>query len=98
MDALPKTIFAEIAKRDKLYKDIQEKTNIGTFDCSLMTEKEVARYACDKLDLEAAAGEEASTLKGFLKASKVSDIGYSLDSSVISSGEDKAILKYMEGK
>lgn len=98
MDALPKTIFAEIAKRDKLYKDIQEKTNIGTFDCSLMTEKEVARYACDKLDLEAAAGEEASTLKGFLKASKVSDIGYSLDSSVTSSGEDKAILKYMEGK
>lgn len=98
MDAMPKAVFAELAKRDKLYKKIQEKTNIGTFDCSLMTEKEVARYACDKLDLGAAKGEEISVLKGYLKAAKTSEIGFSLDSSVRSSGEDKAINKYLEGK
>nr|DAZ12127.1 MAG TPA: hypothetical protein [Caudoviricetes sp.] len=99
MDAMPKAVFAELAKRDKLYKKIQEKTNIGTFDCSLMTEKEVARYACDRLDLGAARGEEIAVLKGYLKASRVSEVGFSLDSSVASnSGPDKAISKYMEGK
>lgn len=98
MDAMPKAVFAELAKRDKLYKKIQEKTNLGTFDCSLMTEKEVARYACDKLDLGAAKGEEIAVLKGYLKAAGVSEIGYSLDSSVRSRGEDKAISKYLEGK
>jgi hypothetical protein len=98
MDAMPKAVFAELAKRDRLYKTIQEKTGIGTFDCSLMTEKEVARYACDKLDLGAAKGEEIAVLKGYLKAAGVSEIGYSLDSSVRSRGEDKAISKYLEGK
>nr|DAR97477.1 MAG TPA: hypothetical protein [Caudoviricetes sp.] len=98
MDAMPKAVFAELAKRDRLYKTIQEKTGIGTFDCSLMTEKEVARYACDKLDLGAAKGEEIAVLKGYLKAAKTSEIGYSLDSSVRSRGEDKAISKYLEGK
>lgn len=98
MDAMPKAVFAELAKRDRLYKTIQEKTGIGTFDCSLMTEKEVARYACDKLDLGAAKGEEIAVLKGYLKAVKTSEIGYSLDSSVRSRGEDKAISKYLEGK
>lgn len=98
MDAMPKAVFAELAKRDRLYKKIQEKTNLGTFDCSLMTEKEVARYACDKLDLGAAKGEEIAVLKGYLKAVGVSEIGYSLDSSVRSRGEDKAISKYLEGK
>lgn len=98
MDAMPKAVFAELAKRDRLYKTIQEKTGIGTFDCSLMTEKEVARYACDKLDLGAANGEEIAVLKGYLKAAKTSEIGYSLDSSVRSRGEDKAISKYLEGK
>lgn len=98
MDAMPKAVFAELAKRDRLYKTIQEKTGIGTFDCSLMTEKEVARYACDKLDLGAAKGEEIAVLKGYLKAAGTSEVGYSLDSSVRSRGEDKAISKYLEGK
>lgn len=98
MDAMPKAVFAELAKRDRLYRTIQEKTGIGTFDCSLMTEKEVARYACDKLDLGAAKGEEIAVLKGYLKAAGTSEIGYSLDSSVRSRGEDKAISKYLEGK
>lgn len=98
MDAMPKAVFAELAKRDRLYKTIQEKTGIGTFDCSLMTEKEVARYACDKLDLGAAKGEEIAVLKGYLKAAGTSEVGFSLDSSVRSRGEDKAILKYLEGK
>lgn len=98
MDAMPKAVFAELANRDKLYKKIQEKTNIGTFDYSLMTEKEVARYACDKLDLGAARGEEIAALKGYLKAARTSEVGYSLDNSARSSGEDKAILKYLEGK
>lgn len=99
MDAMPKAVFAELAKRDKLYKKIQEKTNIGTFDCSLMTEKEVARYACDKLDLGAGKGEEIAVLKGYLKAAKLSEIGFSLDSAATKTeGPDKAILKYMEGK
>lgn len=98
MDAMPKAVFAELAKRDRLYKTIQEKTGIGTFDCSLMTEKEVARYACDKLDLGAAKGEEIAVLKGYLKAAGTSEVGFSLDSSVRSRGEDKAISKYLEGK
>lgn len=98
MDAMPKSIFKELAARDKLYKTIQEKTNIGTFDCSSMTEREVASYACDKLDLGASKGEALAVLKGYLKASKASDVGFSLDAAVVSNQQDKAFSKYLKGE
>ena len=32
-----------------------------------MTELEIAKYACDKLDLEVEKGQEISAVKGYLK-------------------------------
>lgn len=53
------------ARKEKLGKEVEKV--LGTFDHSEMTEKEIAKYACDKLELGAEEGQEISTLKGYLK-------------------------------
>lgn len=59
-------IIAMIARKNKLAKAIEN--IVGTFDHSEMTELQVAKYACDKLELGACDGQEIATLKGYLKA------------------------------
>lgn len=59
-------IFKMLARKEKLAKEVE--TVIGTFDHSEMTENQVAKYACDKLELGAVEGQELATLKGYLKA------------------------------
>jgi len=55
-----------IAKRDQLAKQIS--AHVGTFDHAEMTLDAVVKYGCDKLGLQAEAGQEAATLQGFLQA------------------------------
>jgi hypothetical protein len=64
-EAKKKEIVKEFAKKEKLAKEVEDE--LGTFDHSEMTELEVAKYACDKLELGAAEGQELATLKGYLK-------------------------------
>ena len=63
-----------------------------------MTTSQVAKYACDKLDLKPAKGQELSTIKGFVAAhKKFSKQTYSLDSKVvISNGKDAAFEEYVK--
>lgn len=58
-------IFKMFARKEKLAKEIEDV--LGTFDHSEMTETEVAKYACDKLELEAVEGQEITAIKGYLK-------------------------------
>lgn len=60
-----KELVKEFAKKEKLAKEVEDA--LGTFDHSEMTELEVAKYACDKLELGAVEGQELATLKGYLK-------------------------------
>lgn len=64
-EAKKKELVKEFAKKEKLAKEVEDA--LGTFDHSEMTELEVAKYACDKLELGAVEGQELATLKGYLK-------------------------------
>lgn len=59
------TFIKVFARKEKLGKEVEKV--LGTFDHSEMTELEIAKYACDKLELGAEEGQEISTLKGYLK-------------------------------
>lgn len=90
MDAAPltaKDFMASIAARDTLYKKVSP--HIGAFDHATMTVGEVAKYACDKLDLKVPAGAEESALAGYLANRPVeaprTAASFSMDSAVKSS-------------
>ena len=76
-DELPSKIFKMLADRDSLVKKV--KPIIGNFDFQKMTVEQVARYACDKLDIETSNPKEA--INGYLKGYKRSST-YSLDSGI----------------
>lgn len=60
-----KKVVKAFAQKEKLGKEVEDA--LGTFDHSEMTELEIAKYACDKLDLEVEKGQEISAVKGYLK-------------------------------
>ena len=66
MDA--KAVMREISLRDALAKRLSD--HIGTFDHSLKTHKEVARYGIKKLGLQCASGHEISMIEGYLRAAR----------------------------
>lgn len=90
MDAKPvtaKDVMASIAARDSLYAKVSP--HIGAFDHSAMTVGEVAKYACDKLDLKVTTGSEEAALAGYLTNRPVETprtaASFSMDSAVKSS-------------
>lgn len=93
MDAMIK----EIAKRDNLVDAI--KPIIGeNANFKSMTTAQVAKYACDKLDLKPVKGQEYSAIKGYVTAhKKFSKQTYSLDSKpIVSNGKDVAFEEYIK--
>lgn len=80
MDAMIK----EIGQRDALVDAI--KPYIGNnANYKMMSTKQVAKYACDKLDLKVSNGQEVSVLRGYIAAMKKNasnNVQYSLDSSI----------------
>ena len=62
------SVVEEIARRDKMASVVSG--IVGSFDHSVMTEKEVAAYACDKLDLKAEAGHEITAVNAFVSAAE----------------------------
>ena len=58
-------VIKMFARKEKLAKQVEN--ILGTFDHSEMTESEVAKYACDKLEISAEKGQEISAIKGYLK-------------------------------
>lgn len=80
-------VMKQIASRDALYKRVSP--FIGAFDHAEMDETQVAKYACDKLELGAPAGSELAYLQGFLKNRPVETpraaSAFAVDSAVKSS-------------
>lgn len=92
MDAMIK----EIAQRDALIDAV--KPLIGdNAKFKFMSAKQVAKYACDKLDLKASKGQEVSLLRGYLAGHKKSNVTYSLDNAVVAPEKDAAFEAYMKG-
>lgn len=91
-------MIKQIGQRDMLVDAI--KPIIGdNINYKRMTVNEVAKYACDKLDLKVSKGQEVSVLRGYIAGSKRNKVNYSLDNAVsIAPAKDPAFDRYMEGK
>ena len=68
-----------LERLSELYPTIARKPIIGNFDFQKMTVDQVAKYACDKLDIETSNPKEA--INGYLKGYKRSST-YSLDTGI----------------
>ena len=93
-DALPQKIFEMIADRDALVNKV--KPLIGNFDFSKMTVDQVAKYACDKLDIQSDTPRAA--LDGYLKGYSTSKM-YSIDTAAKQiETANSQIEKYLKGE
>lgn len=91
-----KEFIKAVAKKEKLAKEVED--SIGTFDHSEMTELEVAKYACDKLNLGAEKGQEIATLKGYLQGIAKQKVAVKMkaEDSDFNVVEDKSFDNYIK--
>ena len=76
-----KEFLADIATRDKLVRDVTPV--VGTFDHAEMSAADVAKYALDKLEIKAEAGQEKAVLAGYLAGRNASaGAAFALDSKL----------------
>lgn len=96
VDAMPAKILRMLADREALYKQVS--TLVGTFDHAAMTEKDMAVYACDKLDdLKGTPAHKAvDVLKGYLKAQKPARV-LSMDAAPLEDEKDAGFEAFMKG-
>lgn len=78
-----KTLMADVTARDSLAKRLTPL--LGTFDYAAMDSDDVAAYGVEKLELQAAKGQEKAVLTGYLtgieKGAK-SSVGFAMDSAI----------------
>lgn len=96
VDAMPAKILRMLADREALYKQVS--ALVGTFDHAAMTEKDMAVYACDKLDdLKGTPADKAvDVLKGYLKAQKPARV-LSMDAAPLEDEKDAGFEAFMKG-
>lgn len=97
VDAMPAKILRMLADREALYKQVSGL--VGTFDHAAMTEKDMAVYACDKLDdLKGTPADKAvDVLKGYLKAQKPARV-LSMDAAPLEDEKDAGFEAFMKGE
>lgn len=97
MDELSAMLTKRIEARDSLARKVMPL--IGRFKYKHMTANQIAKYACDKLDIRVSAKDAKAALKGYLKArrSPRAQRLYTLDSAVPASCMDRAIEQYLKG-
>lgn len=93
LDEMVKQIGQRDALVDAIRGIIGDNKNYKT-----MTTKQVAKYACDKLDLKVTNGQEVSVLRGYIAGRKKSNVTYSIDNAISSTPKkDDAFEKYIGG-
>ena len=95
MDAMIK----KIGQRDALVDAVRPLIGDNA-KFKMMSTKEVAKYACDKLDLKVSNGQEVSVLRGYIAATKKHEnkVTYSLDNAVsLAPAKDEAFERYLNG-
>ena len=89
-------MIKQIAQRDALVEAV--KPLIGdNAKYKFMSAKQVAKYACDKLDLKVTNGQEVSVLRGYIAGHKKTNVTYSLDNAVKAPAKDPAFEAYVKG-
>lgn len=88
------SMIKEIGQRDALVDAVRPLIGDNA-KFKFMSTKEVAKYACDKLDLKVSNGQEVSVLRGYIAGHKKNEVTYSLDNALKSSVKDEAFERYM---
>lgn len=96
IDEMPEKIMRAIAERDNLGRKVENL--VGTFDYSKMTTRDVAKYACDKLDIQVQEGQEIATIDGYLAGVKRNNVSISYKLDIHETNSDKAFDKFMKGE
>lgn len=97
LDAMPHKIMKMIAARDSLVEQL--KPIIGSFNYQSKTADQVAKYACDTLDLKVSKASEAhACIKGYLAGYKKSQKVYSMDTAATTQVTNNQIEKYLKGE
>lgn len=99
IDELSSIITKRVEARDSLVRKVVPL--IGNFKYKHMTADQVAKYACDKLDIPVSEKHAKAALKGYLSAVKQRKATklYTLDSAIRSGySEDEAIEEYLKGE
>jgi hypothetical protein len=92
------SMIKEIGQRDALIEAVRPLIGDNT-KFKMMTAKEVAKYACDKLDLKVSNGQEVSVLRGYIAGAKKNKVTYSLDNAVsLKPQKDAAFEAYLKGE
>lgn len=93
------SMFKKIGQRDALVEAVKPLVGENA-NYKMMSTEQVAKYACDKLDLKVSNGQEVSVLRGYLAATKKQNkVNYSLDNAIPTApAKDPAFERYMEGK
>lgn len=90
------SMIKEIGQRDALVDAVRPLIGDNA-KFKFMSTREVAKYACDKLDLKVSNGQEVSVLRGYIAGHKKSEVTYSLDSAVKTPERDSAFEAYLKG-
>lgn len=93
LDEMVKQIGQRDALVDAIKPIIGDNKNYKT-----MTTSQVAKYACDKLDLKVSKGQEVSVIRGYIAGHKKSNVTYSIDNAISSTPKkDEAFERYIGG-
>lgn len=97
VDEMPAKLMRMLASREALYNQVSPL--VGAFDHADMTEAQVAKYACDKLDAlkDTPAEKAVDVLKGYLKAQKPQQI-LSMDAALPADEKDAGFEAFMKGE
>ena len=90
------SMIKEIGQRDALVDAVRPLIGDNA-KFKFMSTREVAKYACDKLDLKVSNGQEVSVLRGYIAGHKKSEVTYSLDNAVSAPAKDSAFEAYLKG-
>lgn len=87
----------EFADKERFGKRVEEV--VGTFDHLEMSKKEIAKYACDKLGIEAKDGNEVSLVEGYIQGCKKSGKEVKMkkvEDKSIDGAEDASLKRYLD--
>lgn len=96
LDEMEKALLARLSRKAELVKQLTP--IIGAFDSADMTEKEVAAYACKKLNLSAAMDEAPAVVKGYLAGRAKTDVRVTFGAKAKTAAQDEILNNFKEGK
>lgn len=87
----------EFADKERFGKKVEEV--VGTFDHLEMSKKDIAKYACDKLGIEAKDGNEVALVEGYIqgcKKAKNEATMKKVEDKSIDGVEDASLQRYLD--